>query len=493
MALERIWLYPPLAFARLGPSSVPCDNYSWGENDLSPQGSGKTTIVPQETLDVAEDGTVTARRPDCVIFKDKEGFRPICPFFELHGEWRDATGVAQGAINRDRLKAWGLTAADVKWRVVVANLKPYHYTRERDDRIAASVTIRGDDTRRRELPGRSRGDRPLVPVGKAIPLGSVRLTKMTEAFPECRLRFTPPKGLVYAPTKFNDRVEEALKKKKDGRWRNSDGSAFRLPAEQLILNDEATWATWVPAVKDYVTHRAHRDVDLRTMPVKLYAFDDTTGDPPESMGLVDDVSDGFVQCEIGDLRAIARVVVAPPHFAPDRRPMVSLADGLTDRVARAEVLDPGYLEREPDTTNEIRDFLERACETQGLMNLDLWNERRISTNQGTAQRQSRRIPDLETRLFPRLPSVEGRPLPLTEFGRQRHRRMLSLEVLEDRLREDPLLLERLIRPPVTGDPFFDQRMPAFMRGSDSRPMHITRRQYDLLRAWAHQLRPKLDK
>jgi hypothetical protein len=486
MALERIWLYPPLAFARLGPSSVPCDNYSWGENDLSPQGSGKTTIVPQETLDVAEDGTVTARRPDCVIFKDKEGFRPICPFFELHGEWRLGRRVHEGPITQDLLKTLGLVLGAVKWKVVVANLKAYHHTRERDDRIMASVTIRGDDTRRHELPGRSRGDRPLVPAGKAIPLGSVQVTKLTEAFPECRLRFTPPKGLVYAPTKFNGRVKKVEWKNRKSRWRK-----FRLPAEQLILNDEATWARWVPPVKDYVTHRAHRDVDLRTMPKETYAFGDSPDDR-KSLGLVDDVSDGFVQCEIGDLRAIARVVVAPPHFAPDRRPMVSLADGLTDRVDRAEVLNRRYLKREPDTTNEIRDFLERVCETQGLMNLDLLNDRSIAANQRIAAAQARRIPGLETKLFPRLPSVEGRPLPLTELGRQRHRRMLSLEVLEDRIREDPLLLERLIRPPVTGDPFYDQRMPAFIIGSDSRPMHVTRRQYDLLTAWARRLRAKLD-
>lgn len=41
---------------------------------------------------------------------------------------------------------------------------------------------------------------------------------------------------------------------------------------------------------------------------------------------------------------------------------------------------------------------------------------------------------------------------------------------------------------MTGDRYYDRRMPAVMRGSDRHPMHITRRQYELLVAWVRRLR-----
>ena len=59
--IKRIWLYPPLAFARVGSSSTPCENFYWGPDDLSPQGTARTQIIGAETLEVAEDGTVTLR------------------------------------------------------------------------------------------------------------------------------------------------------------------------------------------------------------------------------------------------------------------------------------------------------------------------------------------------------------------------------------------------------------------------------------------------
>ena len=55
-------------------------------------------------------------------------------------------------------------------------------------------------------------------------------------------------------------------------------------------------------------------------------------------------------------------------------------------------------------------------------------------------------------------------------------------MLEDRLREAPDLMDRWLRPPLDPNPFFDRRMPALMRGSDGRPIHLTRRQYELLQA-----------
>ncbi|GHO97421.1 hypothetical protein KSF_074690 [Reticulibacter mediterranei] len=78
--VQELWLYPPLAFSRLGRSKIPCDSFRWGPNDVHPRGTGKTTIEPTQTLLVAEDGTLTSKLPDKIEFKDADGFKPVCPF-----------------------------------------------------------------------------------------------------------------------------------------------------------------------------------------------------------------------------------------------------------------------------------------------------------------------------------------------------------------------------------------------------------------------------
>ena len=87
------------------------------------------------------------------------------------------------------------------------------------------------------------------------------------------------------------------------------------------------------------------------------------------MGVVDDTCDVVVQAALVvegiRLQAQARVIVGPPHFAPDRRPFVSLADDLTDR-------DPAvFAEEEPlvDAQHRVNDLFQRALEVAGLFNL----------------------------------------------------------------------------------------------------------------------------
>jgi hypothetical protein len=488
--IETLWLYPPLAFARLGPSDTPADNYSWGPNDVTARGSGKTTVVPAPTLSVAADGSLTCTTPEALTFKDEQGFRPVCPFFELWGAWRQGARLCTGPITIDVLEREGIAASEVIWTVTVANLKPFRYTQARGDRIEASVHVSADSTTRRPLCGKSPDDPlRLVPEDACLPLGWVQAARPSAAFPEYRLRFTPPRGLIYAATDFQQRMkaleERAAASGKSSRW-VAAGRPFQLPPEQLILNPAAVWSTWSPKEKPFETHR-DRDRDFRTMPEQCFAFDDTEGHLFTSLGLVDDISDGLVRCRIGRLEAVARVAVAPPRYAPDRRPMVSVADGLKDRVDRAEVSADAYV-ADPQTGAEVRDLLERIHETQGLMNLDLLNGVMHSKNAGIAASAALPPPKLEAKLFPRIENLRDRPLPLTELARQRHRRLLAVEVIEDRLREDPTLIDRLIRPPLSGEPYFDRRMPPLTTGSDSRPMHLTRRQYDLLQAWANRLR-----
>jgi hypothetical protein len=164
--------------------------------------------------------------PTEITFKDDEGFRPVCSFFELYGEWITDGETVNSPITPEVLSAFGLTVHDLLWRVEVANLKPFHYTMQPGDRIAASIELTEDRSERQLLLATSPPDseRPLIPAGQHLPLGSVQLTKPTERFPELRLRFTPAAGWVYGPTNLGERSQE-----------------FVLPPDRLILNPEAAW------------------------------------------------------------------------------------------------------------------------------------------------------------------------------------------------------------------------------------------------------------
>ncbi len=471
--IKKVWLYPPMAFARLGSSDTPCDNFHWGANDMRPRGTGKTTIEPVQTLHLATDGTVTSSIPSAISFKDTQGFKPVCPFFELHGEWSTETGVQTGPITPQVLAKFGLTTKDLQWKVEVANLKPHHYTLSEGDRIAATVEIIGDITQRQLLQGVSpqNAQQPLASPDQPVPLGSIQLTRPTDELPEIRLRFTPAKGQVYGPTNLKERLEN-LNERLRG---NSSWKDLKFPTENQILNPEATWCRFVATD------------DPRTNPGGLYAIEDDTR---ISLGLVDDVCDGVITCSLpGVSTAKARIVVAPPDYAPDRRPLTSLADGLSDRVKRDDVLETDYVDDLELTATEVRDLLERVLETMEAINLDFQNNRARGENRGIAVFDESLPPEAAAnRAFPEMEPVLGRSLPLTEFGRQRHRRFISVEVFEDMLRERPELIDKWIREPMTGEKYYDQKMPALMRGSDRYPMHITRRQYQLLLAWANRLR-----
>lgn len=99
-------------------------------------------------------------------------------------------------------------------------------------------------------------------------------------------------------------------------------------------------------------------------------------DEPLSLGVVDDTCDARLVAELnlgtGTLQCSANITVAPPHFAPDRRPFLSLADEINDR------------EHDPDrdaamTWAEraawVEDLFERVFETASLLDLDFWRGR----------------------------------------------------------------------------------------------------------------------
>jgi len=482
--ITDLWLEPPLAIARVGGSDNPCPNYSWSANDVYPTGTAKTTVEPREALHLGPDGRVTPKKDEPLQFKDEEqGLRPVCPFFELHGRWVIDGKEDCGPIRAALLRKLGIDLSSVIWTVRVANLKPFFYTRQRGDRIAADVVVAADDTTVHSLVGRSPdAPHPLVlPDSQGLPFGRVQVAAMSDDFPECRLRFTPPKGLVYGPRDFNERLAKIIEGHGDSMWKPLDGGPpLRLDARQLILNPDAEWPKFIDKSED----------GFATNPAGLFAADDSNAPTVlPSLGLVDDISDGIVSCQCGQHKASARIVVAPPRFAPDRRPFVSIADGLTDRVRPDDVRDLKFL-AEDATSREIADFFERVLETVELINVDVLFAVAAEKNRNHARNTGLHPEALSDKMGSPPIAMKTSSLPITERARQRHRRLLSLEILEDRLREDPLLIERMVRPPLAPEDYHDLRMPIGMQGLDGQPLHVTTRQYNLLVHWARFLRAR---
>src|ERR1700730_6845398 len=186
--LNRIWLTPPLAFARVGSSPTPAAAFMWSGNDLTPDGSGQTTLKLVETINLDVNGVPTLATPDRVIFRDRQGICPVCPYFELHGTWTDKGREVSGPVTTTVLKNSGVKLQDIGWEIHCAQLKAFHYTYDAANRIDAVLSVRGDDTMRHALEGRSPAGakQPLVPMGAFVPLGAVQLAKPNAAYPEIR-------------------------------------------------------------------------------------------------------------------------------------------------------------------------------------------------------------------------------------------------------------------------------------------------------------------
>ena len=90
-----------------------------------------------------------------------------------------------------------------------------------------------------------------------------------------------------------------------------------------------------------------------------------------SWGVVDDTCEIVLKAELTvrgqRFTASARAFVAPPDYAPDRRPFFSMADELADRELPAVEVNE---ETAQLTAAEIHDLFKRIFETTSLLNLD---------------------------------------------------------------------------------------------------------------------------
>lgn len=498
--LKRIWIEPPLAFARVGPSQTPCDAFDWGADDLTPDGTGTTTLVPAETLTLAEDGTVSVYVPDIIRFRDDQGIRPVCPFFEVWGEWSQDGQDRTGPLTLPVLGTLGLSLENVRWGVHLANLKAYHYTFAEGDRLEAKLEIGAADHARHEVRGSSHPSAaaPLVPEGEGIAMGAVQAARPSDDFPELRLRFFAPTGEILGPRDLPERLSRIdFGVIEGGRAVNLEWQGFSLPQANLLLNPDAAWCRY--AIEAYDLPPIGPG-DYRNNPSQLLAHHRTRSGETVGLGLIDDVSDGLITCAVLDaqgravMTASARIAVGPPDFAPAHRHVASLADALADREDRwPKDLATWSLDELGDL---VEDLFERAFETSELMNRDAQKERSHRTNVGI---QAELGPnsvyndeDVADLLWPRADKVlieagKQSPFELSLEGTRKHRRHAVRAFLEQRFREDPGLLDRWIRAPLEPSRFYDKRMPPLMRGSDGRPYHLTRRQWNILRAWVARL------
>ncbi len=542
MAIRKIWLQQPIAFARAGGSSNPVPAFRWTFPDLRPRGSARTTIYPDLSFAVDEKtGSLKQVDDPFILFKDEKGIRPVCPFYELHGEW-DGRAVNESThLSEKILQDNGLSLADLAWEIRHANHKAYIATHSEGDRIEASLQFAGNDHSAHELRGYSPKDVPqplVLPESCGIPMGSLRAIQPTAEFPHIRLRFTAPKGLSYGPRNLSDRLKQVPQSHSLGArfldWLfirlklNDEWNDFSLPPCQLILNPRAAWMEYklvrytelfgaamrlirnwrssIALFRAWGTQQSEAMrlavgplADVAKLPPGLYASWRGNGAILSSLGLVDDLGDGIISCTLkGVGTAKARIVVGPPHFSPDRRPPVSIADDLIDKENRAGPRDPAWATGDNirQTKLEIQDLLDRAFETAGASNLDAWAEQRREENASAAIYRG----DPQTPLDPSAPiwaDLRLRtvvPLPLFALGTWRHRRNSAEEFFEQIVRDNEGLITQWIRS--QDDPlsvYYDTRMPALMRGSDRRPLHLTRRQMEAFKRWFDAIRAEKER
>ncbi len=494
--IRALYIDPPIAIARLGGSTVPMDSFRWVD---SPNPHLQTIVEPAWTLDVEADGTVTPRLPDTLVFKDGELFRPVAPFFEVWALVGDE-GTPQTAwqlrpLTPSLLAENGAGPEKLTFTIQAANAKAARRAKNTGLWFGTipAVEIRGDHHLPVPLLGVSPPGvtQPMIPGDSSgIPLGFAQALKSrpqpaqgttlwaSEVDVEViRFRFTPAKGFFYGPPWA-------------ARVRIGDFAPVR--EEHAFLNEGAGWAG-------------------KTTPMPWMQPDDTfdgaESTPPSSIGVVDDTCAGTITVTLqfdSDrfLEARANVFAGPPHFAPDRRPFLTLADEINDRLP-----PPGTSLAANEREEWVRDLFERIYETVSMINLDFYRNERATILEAN-QRRSRPIPNdfvpeprramgafdaLRDPDIKIAASSDTLLLPLTERAKSRHAVLAELEELITLVGENPQRLRDLIRPPFAvarnedGD-FSTMQMPPFMRHSNANPLTLATWQYALLFQWVAAVR-----
>lgn len=495
--IQSLFIDPPIAVARLGASTVPQDAFLWVESP-DPRMDGETTIMPTWSLDVQPDGSVTPRMPTDVKFRDGADIRPVCPFFELWamvGEegsaantWR-AVPVTQALLEADKAAAGVVDAgrqAEFTLSVDARNRKVARRTgiQAHEFGTRPPLVVTGSDHARHALEGIIPGpERRMIPSGRNIPLGSVQIMRPGINQPAAawsglvdleviRWRFTPARGLVYGPPQARTTSPPAVQAGND------------------FLDDRAGW------------FNAARSA--------VVAPSDTYNPRPgstRSLGVVDDTCEARMQITLmlprtGGQRvlfAFANAFSGPPHYGPDRRPFLSMADELNDRQADAAARTTAMTAADRDAW--VADLFERIYETVSLFNVDFYRAIRGLTLTGSrlgpplvndgleeptlamGRRDALRNP-----LYTVPAESPNERLPLSKHARRQHRAISDAQALRDFIALNPGRMERLVRAPFEIEAGEDgdnttMRMPPFMRQSNAEALTLSAWQYDLLMQW----------
>ena len=488
--IQSLFIDPPIAIARLGAATKPVDCFVWED---APDPHLQTVIAPAWSLDVETDGTVVPRMPDQLRFRDGDLIRPVAPFFEV---WalvkRDGnaelteTPLTPALLEQNGVKSLTLT-------IDARNAKAAHRANRADLEFGTFPPVTVEWTNHASVPliGKCRQGiaRPMVPDNSpGIPLGRVQFMRSqkqpTSLEPwlkdvnveVLRFRFTPAQGLFYGPPE-SARVQR-------------HGLAPVLP-QNAFLDGDAGWSgvRVTPNVEPADTF------DATETGASLGVVDDTCTANLE-LTLVLEGKDGAAE---RTLHARSHVSVAPPHFAPDRRPFLSLADELIDRSYQGQV---GV---KPDD-DWARDLFERVYETASLMNLDAWRaERAAQLSAAELTKPGIRgdgvlEPDRAMGGHDRLRNPEAQidktsdkvPLPLSQRAKERHRNLAELEELRTLILRDHGRIKQLVRPPFHVANNEDggastMQMPPFMRNSNAFPLTLASWQYDVLLRWVDQV------
>lgn len=444
MAILELRILPPLAIARLGDSDTPLEAYDLEISSHDPLGYRQ--IVPRQTLLVnPTTGEIEkGYTPEVIRFKDGDRVRPVAPFLEVFARVDGHHDLVPLTI--DLLAAEGLSFADVKWSVRVANIKVYRRTGDPKDRIEAKVEGFADNDEHPLL-----GQCENFFDGKSLPFGTVRYIKPTTDFPEIRLRFTPAKGAVYGASLERNTSPSTVEKD------------LILTEDRVIYDpSKGTWrgyaetGAWNP---EY------------TNPAQIFAGYATDDGSQVSWGYLDDECDGIVSVELklsngSSLAAFSRIGAGPPAYAPDSLPIRTVFDDLEQALHGIHVHKDVPLE-------EAEEIVRKAFESVRLMNTAIMNGNPVDGRLDVASTMARQdTNDFGRRFEPIMaPSLVDN---LTILAL--HQRVFTA------LRSGAAawFYHVLRQPEEIGDMSDEGRrkMPALMRGADGRALTLTRRQID---------------
>lgn len=529
--IKAIRFHPPVAVARLGDSSSPLEAFTWTE-DTRLFASGQTVIAPVTSLEVLPDGSVEPYLPGPIRFRDGLSIRPVCPFLEL---WADVEGSGAQPLTSALLEAAGMNTAALYFQVIAANLKAARQNGDPSGGFEARLNVRGNDHQRHDLFAWTHADgtQPLVLRERPLWLGAFqvirpvrRKNRFDVSLDTIRVRFTPGRGAVYGPP-------FAI----EGQANGSRHRHLIAPPENRILNPQASWCSF--------------DVNRLPFPfVEPADAYDGTNDLDRGgtcWGVVDDTCDAVITASFsysldtsGDTPALpiatARVMVAPPHYAPDRRHIYSIADDLADR--NPDTLSLGSSGNRVAThptpaerLEAIADLFRRISELASQIDLERTRESDLAENKANGFKSPPSFPafgaksmtkddfihedapDRKRRLMSERFLVlagedAGDPHPhapllrRAEFARMRHAELAVPDVIFKYILEHPDRFRALLRPPFrrmsdpppAGQPApedyrdphymssytYDARMPPFLRDCDFSPLSLTRFQWDLL-------------